>query len=262
MEITSDPTPDLLGGDITNPQTLNRYAYAFYNPATNSDPFGLYPWALGNCLFDTVTASVNGQSQGSFTYFVGCLSVGGTADCIADGTEGCIPPPTGYPAGGGASPAPQPVPPRWAGGTNNSGTTVCGGPSVFTAVGPNQAYLPGSLSPAIFGHQAGGVAINPSIFGLTVGVKGTTAATIAYSKITAIAPQNLKLNGFPGPPYRVTDIGDPNVLNNVPFQFDVYGTLRGLPTTQQAKQFGRQSTAAYIAVDSPNFSCPAGYTEF
>ncbi|HEV2499937.1 MAG TPA: RHS repeat-associated core domain-containing protein [Terriglobia bacterium] len=34
-------TPDPLGGDITNPQSLNRYAYALNNPTTLTDPLGL-----------------------------------------------------------------------------------------------------------------------------------------------------------------------------------------------------------------------------
>jgi RHS repeat-associated protein len=34
-------SPDLLGGDITNPQSLNRYAYALNNPTTLIDPVGL-----------------------------------------------------------------------------------------------------------------------------------------------------------------------------------------------------------------------------
>jgi RHS repeat-associated protein len=35
-------SPDPLGGQLTNPQTLNRYAYAVNNPLTNVDPTGLY----------------------------------------------------------------------------------------------------------------------------------------------------------------------------------------------------------------------------
>ncbi|MDQ2834430.1 MAG: RHS repeat-associated core domain-containing protein [Acidobacteriota bacterium] len=35
-------SPDPPGGDLTNPQSLNRYAYALNNPLTNTDPTGLY----------------------------------------------------------------------------------------------------------------------------------------------------------------------------------------------------------------------------
>ena len=34
-------SPDPLGGDITNPQSLNRYAYVMNNPTTLTDPLGL-----------------------------------------------------------------------------------------------------------------------------------------------------------------------------------------------------------------------------
>ncbi|MGH9376021.1 MAG: hypothetical protein ACRD1J_07610 [Terriglobia bacterium] len=34
-------TPDPVGGDIMNPQSLNRYAYALNNPTTDIDPSGL-----------------------------------------------------------------------------------------------------------------------------------------------------------------------------------------------------------------------------
>ncbi len=35
-------SPDPLGGDVTNPQSLNRYAYALNNPTTFVDPLGLF----------------------------------------------------------------------------------------------------------------------------------------------------------------------------------------------------------------------------
>src|SRR5579875_1349592 len=72
-------SPDPLGGDITNPQSLNRYAYALNNPTTLVDPLGL---DATNCTpngqgglscsgADSVT--VNGGSPpdvGSIVYYV------------------------------------------------------------------------------------------------------------------------------------------------------------------------------------------------
>jgi RHS repeat-associated protein len=37
-------SPDPLGGDVINPQSLNRYAYVLNNPNTLIDPLGLQPW--------------------------------------------------------------------------------------------------------------------------------------------------------------------------------------------------------------------------
>jgi hypothetical protein len=56
--------PDPLGGDLTNPQSLNRYAYVLNSPTTLTDPLGLdgcsggYPGTL-NC-----TVTVNGGEGG------------------------------------------------------------------------------------------------------------------------------------------------------------------------------------------------------
>ena len=40
-------SPDPIGGDMTNPQSLNKYAYALNNPLRFTDPTGLYVCATG-----------------------------------------------------------------------------------------------------------------------------------------------------------------------------------------------------------------------
>jgi RHS repeat-associated protein len=42
-------SPDPLAGDISNPQSLNRYAYALNNPTSLTDPSGLCPDSNPNC---------------------------------------------------------------------------------------------------------------------------------------------------------------------------------------------------------------------
>ena len=49
---------DLLGGDILNPQSLNRYAYVLNNPETFIDPLGLNPTSC------TITLPDGSQAQG------------------------------------------------------------------------------------------------------------------------------------------------------------------------------------------------------
>ncbi len=87
-------TPDPLAGDITNPQSLNRYAYVLNNPTTLIDPLGLQgcpnvyqapaqcsdygaqyggPWSGSVSSFGSPSASTNsaqpGQVSGGFNEF-------------------------------------------------------------------------------------------------------------------------------------------------------------------------------------------------
>ncbi len=58
-------SPDPLAGDITNPQSLNRYAYALNNPTTNTDPTGLScedPNDGQPCVVNVTAEDPNGNS--------------------------------------------------------------------------------------------------------------------------------------------------------------------------------------------------------
>jgi RHS repeat-associated protein len=50
---------DPLAGDLTDPQSLNRYAYVYNNPSNNADPSGLYCGVGYGC----------NQGSGGFSYF-------------------------------------------------------------------------------------------------------------------------------------------------------------------------------------------------
>jgi RHS repeat-associated protein len=66
-------SPDPLRGDLTNPQSLNRYAYVLNNPTTSTDPLGLSPgewWANSDC----------GMSP--------CYGGHGSGQCFIDRMEG------------------------------------------------------------------------------------------------------------------------------------------------------------------------------
>jgi hypothetical protein len=82
-------SPDPLAGDITNPQSLNRYPYVLNNPATLTDPLGLQ-----NCPTGT-TESAPGQCKGDTgsTYQMwGDLglvggAINGPTNCVVDGMD-------------------------------------------------------------------------------------------------------------------------------------------------------------------------------
>jgi RHS repeat-associated protein len=79
-------TPDPLAGDITNPQSFNRYAYVLSNPTTLTDPLG-----LGQCPPGTSPMGT-GQCRGIEGPGSGNNQVGPSTTCEVDGVEdkGCL----------------------------------------------------------------------------------------------------------------------------------------------------------------------------
>ena len=100
-------SPDPLAGDVSDPQSLNRYAYVLNNPTNLTDPLGLEDCGLG----------------AEFSIPCDMPNPAGPFPCrwLAF-LPGCIPPFPPFPGGGGEpGPAPQPTPP---GGSQTGGVEV------------------------------------------------------------------------------------------------------------------------------------------
>jgi RHS repeat-associated protein len=94
-------TPDPLGGDVTNPQSLNRYAYALNNPTTFVDPLGL---DATDCTQATMADGTQGYGCSGPDSVTVVASAGGMS--FGGGLGGDVPPPylvfrPGWGAGGG-----------------------------------------------------------------------------------------------------------------------------------------------------------------
>ncbi|MGH9404520.1 MAG: RHS repeat-associated core domain-containing protein [Terriglobia bacterium] len=119
-------SPDPLGGDIPNPQSLNRYAYALNNPTTLTDPSGLDANGSTNCV---PNSSGGVTCSGPTTATVTALALPPVINPCAmtppasyGGPPSCVPvfyfggtlsvTSSGAPSGGGTpEPAPKPTPP-------------------------------------------------------------------------------------------------------------------------------------------------------
>jgi RHS repeat-associated protein len=81
-------SPDPMAGDITNPQSLNRYTYVLNNPTTLTDPLGNCPTGTtetnpGQCAGDTGSTY---QMWGGVGLEGGAIN--GPTNCITDSLEG------------------------------------------------------------------------------------------------------------------------------------------------------------------------------
>jgi len=67
---------DLLAGDPTNPQSLNRYPYTISDPINLVDPTGSQLIFVGACAYWNVTYSVDGVLEGTDSTSLGCFGGG------------------------------------------------------------------------------------------------------------------------------------------------------------------------------------------
>jgi RHS repeat-associated protein len=215
------PDPYTGSYDLTNPQSMNRYAYALNNPTSMLDPSGLDPV----CSVDPDTGLLECTS-----YYSG----DGPSDpvgCISSGTQGCIPtncaspygcdgpPPPGTQSTGGGGGSLGPLRTAILSNAPNNGCTaqrlysgVMGAANVGLAISKGFA-----LGGAVAGFGATGAgAPAAAVLGVygTVSIfgQGLTGAAQLYSAVT----------GNYGTPGRVAQIG--NILS---------GPVSGLGTLVQ-----------------------------
>jgi RHS repeat-associated protein len=151
-------SPDPLGGDVTNPQSLDRYAYVTNNPTTFTDPLGLD--ATG-CTQATMADGTQGYGCSGPDSVTVVASAGGMS--LGGGLGGDVPPPylifrPGWGAGGGSG--------GGSGGGighggsgNGSGGFLSGLKDIFLDfLARNANYLPGVCTAGgfLFGTGGGG----------------------------------------------------------------------------------------------------------
>jgi RHS repeat-associated protein len=215
-------SPDPAGGDITNPQSWNRYAYALNNPTSMIDVSGLIAGTFGGgegCdPSDPDCPSACDPLEGG-----SCDPPMGSCGNYAYLIDPCLPPDPSA-----SEPAPNVGTPAGAGSTQsaNKGTSTCTVDNgMTTAVTVGQMA---TLGPGPFGATVGSVAIDPWALGLQPG--GVTNSLLGPSKsqITfSFSPSPNLPQGFPtthtlggilgGPSYRMWG------SNFSLFRFDIYG---------------------------------------
>jgi RHS repeat-associated protein len=157
-------SPDPLAGDVTNPQSLNRYAYVRNNPTNFVDPLGLDP-AGQICI-----------EQG--TVYAQCFSNPYDAslpNCVASGSEGCILlPPIFIPGGNGGG----------GGGGGGGGSSDGGGGSQTTEGDAFRLKLPCLDQMAIDNIKVGLLALLNKTFGTNKQLSDVTFSTAPNGTMT------------------------------------------------------------------------------
>jgi RHS repeat-associated protein len=271
-------SPDPLAGDISNPQSLNLYAYALNNPTSLTDPLGLQGCPGGSHSIGSGQCESN-YTGGEEMWFplswlwdpFSLIDIPAKGFWFWNGEWGREDMGNGFSAavaGGWLTKddlATLPLPDL----TNilrGLSPTACSGEATFSAVGPDQATGAGAL--AVFGilaHQRGGVAVDPAVFGLPLPgtLRGNTAVQrqlAGMSPFISIYPSGLNLwggpsPGSPGPPYFITSIGDKNIRNSTIPRFDIFN----FPSRGAADWFGKQTVPTLIVV-SGGLPCPRGFS--
>ncbi len=207
-------------GDVTNPQSWNRYAYVLDNPTSNTDPLGLIAGTFGGgegCdLSDPDCTSPCDPLEGG-----SCDPPMGACGNYAYLIDPCLPPDPSA-----SEPAPSVGTPAGAGSTTEAKTSTCTVDNGMTT-GVTLAQMD-KLSPAPFGAPVGSVALDPWALGLQPGKVTNALLKPNASQITfSFSPSPNLPQGFPathtlggilgGPSYRMWG------TNFSLFRFDLYG---------------------------------------
>jgi RHS repeat-associated protein len=184
------PDPYMGSYDLTNPQSMNRYAYALNNPTSLIDPSGLDTTQPVQCGTDAA-----GNPTFCMTTVNGPAQPGNWCGGAAWGTEGCI----AWPCWMISACASQPSGPDPSGGAGSSGsgsgsTASNLGPSRFALLSaPNNGPTKGQCLGQALKSDGNGVSLALDVAGLGAGfLQGGGLVTAPQGQLTL--PSLLRLD--------------------------------------------------------------------